>query len=80
MAFLASIFGSVISGLLANVIKMFAEFFIVKQLGEQQQVIATQKVMNAQIVSDVQVRNAVQPITAVELQNIKPGTDPDFRD
>ena len=80
MAILSSILGSVISGLLTNVIKMFAEFFIVKQLGEDQQVVATQKVMNAQIIQDVQTRNAVRPITASELQNIKPGTDLDFRD
>lgn len=48
--------------------------------GVTKQQLADQKATTDAIVKADAARNAVKPLTAIELSNIKPGTDPDFRD
>jgi len=57
----------------------FAEQDVVNSGVEKQQ-LADQVQVNAQITQAQTLRDSYVPITAEQLSNIKPGSDPNFRD
>ena len=51
-----------------------------QQVGADKQAAATESQANALVTVAQTARDTVKPLTAIDVSNIKPGTDPDFRD
>lgn len=75
-----NLLGGIIGSFFSNLAKTILSFFVVQKLGQDEQVITDEKQANVEIQKDSQVRANVVPLTVASLQDIKPGTDPDFRD
>lgn len=76
MGFLASLLSSLIIGFF----KAWFATHEAEQRGADKQAIDTERQANVAIGNARQASDSVPVLTADDVQNIKPGTDPDFRD
>jgi hypothetical protein len=80
LTILLSFLASLLSGLAKSWLAQQQAEADAQQVGANKQAAATESQANVLVTQAQQARDAVKPLTAGELQDIKPGTDPDFRD